>query len=417
MEKKEIFRKVSLERLSSPEQLDMLTRVTTPTAWLALVMLGVILLMALIWGFWGSIPIRVQGHGIIMNQGGITKVVTLGSGLVNEVVVHVNDYVRSGQVVARIAQPMLLNELRNGRNELEEEKNRYKRLVEFSQKDMHYQIESFQAQRQILGTSVLTLEGRVAFVRQQLDKQNQLLEKGLIVPTRVEATRQDLASALEQIESQKIKIEELRSKEFGIRNSTENSIKESEFRINAVERSITMLENRLTYDSRVVSKVSGKVVEIKVSPGMVVSMGTPVISVESQERKLEVVLYVSAADGKKVRPGMEVDIAPSSVKKEEHGSALGLVAFVSDYPSTYEGMFQVLKNEQLARSLSQNAAPYAIRAELIPDSTTVSGYKWTSGKGPPTTIQAGSTCRGEITVELKRPIDYVIPYLKNKLGL
>lgn len=417
MEKKEIFRKVSLERLSSPEQLDMLTRVTTPTAWLALVMLGVILLMALIWGFLGSIPIRVQGQGILLNQGGITKVVTLGSGLVNEVVVHVNDYVRSGQVVARIAQPMLLNELRNGRNELEEEKNRYKRLVEFSQKDMQYQIESFQAQRHILSTSVLTLEGRVAFVRQQLDKQNQLLEKGLIVPTRVEATRQDLASALEQIESQKIKIEELRSKEFSIRNNTENSIKESEFRINAVERNITMLENRLTYDSRVVSKVSGKVVEIEVSPGEVVSMGTPVISVESQERKLEVVLYVSAADGKKVRSGMEVDIVPSSVKKEEHGSALGLVAFVSDYPATYGGMFQLLKNEQLARSLSQNAAPYAIRAELIPDSTTVSGYKWTSGKGPPITIQAGSTCQGEITVELKRPIDYVIPYLKNKLGL
>ena len=103
MEKKEIFRKVSLERLSSPEQLDMLTRVTTSTGWLALVVLGAILAMALVWGFWGSIPIKVRGQGILLSQGGITNVVTLGAGQVTEVVVQANDYVRRGQVVARIA--------------------------------------------------------------------------------------------------------------------------------------------------------------------------------------------------------------------------------------------------------------------------------------------------------------------------
>jgi HlyD family secretion protein len=408
---------VSLERLSSPEQLDMLTRVTTPTGWLSLVVLGAILAMALVWGFWGSIPIKVRGQGILLSQGGIANVVTLGAGQVTEVVVKPNDQVRRGQVVARIAQPVLLNELRNARNELEEAKTQHRRLVEFSGKDLLYQVEAFQAQRQILETSSPTLERRADFVRGQLGKQQQLLDKGLIVPSRVEATRQDLAAVLELIESQKIKAEELRSQEYSLKNRTENAIKESEFRINALERNIASMEYRLTYDSRVVSKASGKVVEVKVSPGGVVAVGTPVISVESQERKLEAVLYVPAADGKKVRPGMEIDVVPSSVKKEEYGSVLGLVAYVSDYPATYQGMVQVLENEQLARTLSRDAAPYAIRAELIPDGETVSGFKWSSGKGPPMTIEAGAICLGEIMVEHKRPISYVIPLLKNKLGL
>jgi HlyD family secretion protein len=417
MEQKEIFRKVSLERLSSPEQLDMLTRVTTPAGWLALVVLGAILIMALVWGFWGSIPIKVQGQGILLSQGGIANVVTLGAGQVTEVVVKANDRVQRGQVVARIAQPVLFNELRNTRNELEETKTQHRRLIDFSRKDLQYQMEAFQAQRLILETSIPTLARQADFMREQLGKQQQLLEKGLIVPSRVETSRQALATVLENIESQKTKIEDLRSQEYSLKNRTENSLKESEFRINTLERNITTMENRLTYDSRVVSKVGGKVVEVKVSPGGVVSLGTPVISVESEERKLEAVLYIPAAEGKKVRPGMEIDLVPSSVKKEEYGSVLGLVAYVSDYPATYQGMVQVLENEQLARTLSRDAAPYAIRAELIPSAKTPSGFKWSSGKGPPISIQAGTICVGEITVEHKRPINYVIPLLKNKLGL
>jgi HlyD family secretion protein len=417
MEKKEIFRKVSLDRLSSPEQLDMLSRVTTPTGWLALVVLGAILTMALVWGFLGSIPIKVQGQGILLRQGGVTDVVTLGAGQVTEVVDKANDQIRRGQVVARIAQPELFNALHNTRNELAEQKAQHRRLVAFSQKDLQFRMEVLQAQRQILETSIPALAQQADFERQQLAKQQHLLDKGLIVPSRVETTRQGLAAALEKSASLKTKIEELRSQEFSLKNTTENSIKESEFRLKALERNIASMENRLTYDSRVVSKVSGTVVEVKISPGSVVAMGTPVISVESQDRNLEAILYIPTADGKKVRSGMEVNLVPSSVKKEEYGSVLGLVVAVSEYPATYQGMLQVLENEQLARTLSLDAAPYAVRAEMIPDGETVSGFKWTSGKGPPVTIQAGTICLGEITVEHKRPINYVIPLLKNKLGL
>ena len=86
----------------------------------------------------------------MLSQGGITNVVTLGAGQVTEVVVQANDYVRRGQVVARIAQPVLLNELRNVRNEIKEAQNRYQRLLDFSQKDLKYQVEAFQAQAKIL---------------------------------------------------------------------------------------------------------------------------------------------------------------------------------------------------------------------------------------------------------------------------
>ena len=417
MEKKEIFRKVSLERLSSPDQLDLLARVTTPTGWYALIVLAMILAMALIWGFLGNIPIVVRGQGILLSQDGITNVVSLGSGQVTEVVVRSNDYVQRGQVIARIAQPELFNQLSNARNELEEARSQYQRMVEFAGKDNKFQGSASLAQKQILQTSITTLERQAVFLKSQLSKQEQLLQKELVVASRVEATRGELAATLQQIESQKVKLAELSSQSYSQSNRSESSLKESEFRINALQRNIALMEDRMTYDSRVVCKTAGKVIEVKVSAGSVVGRGTPVISVESQGRLLKAFLYVPASEGKKVKPGMEIDIVTTAVKKEEYGSVLGLISYVSDYPSTYQGMLQVLENENLTQTLSINGAPYAVEAELIPDSKTISGYKWSSGKGPSITLQAGTMCVAEIIVEHKRPVTYVIPFIKNKLGL
>ena len=58
-----IFRKVSLERLSSPEQLDQLMQVTDPRGWLILSSFTAILVTAVTWGVFGSLPQTVAGMG------------------------------------------------------------------------------------------------------------------------------------------------------------------------------------------------------------------------------------------------------------------------------------------------------------------------------------------------------------------
>lgn len=60
----EIFRKVALDKMSSPEQLDRLPAVSSTRAWLALAAVAVLLAVFIGWGFWGSIPVKVSGQGI-----------------------------------------------------------------------------------------------------------------------------------------------------------------------------------------------------------------------------------------------------------------------------------------------------------------------------------------------------------------
>ncbi|MFO7717174.1 MAG: hypothetical protein R6Y91_01230, partial [Desulfohalobium sp.] len=64
---KKLFRNVSLERLSSPEQLDQVLQVTTPKGWLALLTLAGMIAIALIWGIFGSLPTKVTGMGMFIS--------------------------------------------------------------------------------------------------------------------------------------------------------------------------------------------------------------------------------------------------------------------------------------------------------------------------------------------------------------
>lgn len=62
----EIFRKVALDKMSSPEQLDRLPAVSNTRAWLALAAVAALLVVFIGWGFGGSIPVKVGGQGIFI---------------------------------------------------------------------------------------------------------------------------------------------------------------------------------------------------------------------------------------------------------------------------------------------------------------------------------------------------------------
>jgi hypothetical protein len=64
--KKSLFRKESLERLSSPEQLDQLMQVVRFSDWIPLATLSVLVLLVGIWSVVARIPITVSGRGILI---------------------------------------------------------------------------------------------------------------------------------------------------------------------------------------------------------------------------------------------------------------------------------------------------------------------------------------------------------------
>ena len=67
----------------------------------------------------------------------------------------------------------------------------------------------------------------------------------------------------------------------------------------------------------------------------------------SPTNDLGAIIYVSSMDGRDIRPGMDVQILPSTVKKEEAGYMLGVVASVDEHLSTAQDMLRTLGSDEL----------------------------------------------------------------------
>lgn len=68
--KQTIFRKVSVERLSSPENLDQVMRVVPVKNWIALACLFAVAAAVVAWAFLGELAIQAQGTGMVLQAGG-----------------------------------------------------------------------------------------------------------------------------------------------------------------------------------------------------------------------------------------------------------------------------------------------------------------------------------------------------------
>src|SRR5689334_557222 len=100
-----LFRRSALERLPSPEKLDLLMQVTAPRAWIALRGMTVLIATIVVWGFTGSVTITVSGGGILLRGGaGITGITAPNAGLLNDIYVASGEEIESGQVIARVQQ-------------------------------------------------------------------------------------------------------------------------------------------------------------------------------------------------------------------------------------------------------------------------------------------------------------------------
>ena len=94
MQPASLYRKAALEKLASPERLDVLMQVTSPRGWLALYTMGGVLFALLIWSVFGSIPTRVDGDGILIRGGVLREIRASTPGELVGLSVRINDVVK-----------------------------------------------------------------------------------------------------------------------------------------------------------------------------------------------------------------------------------------------------------------------------------------------------------------------------------
>lgn len=412
-----IFRKVALERLSSPEQLDQLVQVTSPRGWLALAALGTLLLLALVWGVFGTIPTEAMGEGILLRQGGVTGVVATGSGPVLEMKVAVGDTIFKGQVIAEIRQEELLRQVEDAGSKLAEAQRDLQTLGRSAADQKRLRERDLAQKREDLDRTIATLGKDVVLLQERIEAERGLLQDGLITKQAALATQQSLNAKQDELARSRLERNGLELQRLAADTLLDQQIEARRSALHDLELQARETAAKLRESRTVVSPHSGRVLEVLVDRGNVVSPGTPILNLELASADLQAILFVPASTGKKVLQGMKVRVSPSTVKREEFGAILGTVVRVAEFPSTARGMTRLLGNEALVERLMQAGPPIQVDVALERDPRTPTGYRWSSSQGPSLEISSGTLANGSVVVREDRPISLVIPTLREKLGI
>ncbi|MCF8011122.1 MAG: NHLP bacteriocin system secretion protein [Clostridiales bacterium] len=456
-----VFRKVSLDRLSSPEELDQRLTVTSPVGWLACTAVAMLILGGLIWGIFGKIPDKAVGQGIIISSGGIANVIHHASGQVTDVSAQEGDYVEKGDVIARVKQTGLIEDINRLKEDREVIRNLNPDDPRIDSEMLNFKVygeiiniaQSIKQARNNLEVTKASLSTakkereikleqanwEVQQARLELEEDREdyesykyLFDKGAVSERDFKEAERSYISSKEYLQIKQENLQNLQSEantfsHAQVLKAEKNlQILKQQFKDTLLlkERELQKLiarnQEQLFNNSEIAASFSGRVLELQVNKGDMVRAGSSVCSIAREEKEaksLEAVLYVPLEKGKKILPGTEVNISPTTVKKEEDGFMRGNVKSVSKYPASARGMMLTLGNQELVKRLSGKGAPIEVKVELIRDNSTVSKYKWSTPDGPDMVIDSGTLCLGEVKVRQQRPISMVIPYIKKVLPI
>jgi HlyD family secretion protein len=396
---------------------DRPVRIVKPAGWLQLGAIVVALAGALIWAALLDVPVVVNGKGMILSIHGVAAVASPSRGTIAELMVKEGDDVRVGDLIARIEQPDLRMQhatkvamLKEARERLARHEDLNRRTIETQRVADKVRTEAAQRRITLLGSELQVLRERDANL-------HDLSKRGVV-------SRDQVLASEAKVHEVEIEIGSATSEIAAISSQADLQLLQQERDISAIRDQVSQLETEtaetaklLAVQSEIRSAYSGRIVELEASAGSFIEAGAPMMTLLRDDDNdpttgpLFALAYVPPADGKNIKTGARVLVAPSSVERSEYGMIRGVVRTVAETPSTTAGMMNVLKNDQMVKALSANGAPFMVTIELQQDPKTRSGYAWSSSQGPDAHLTSGTVADSEIVVVERRLLGVVIPPL------
>jgi HlyD family secretion protein len=392
------------------EEVDERMVVISFRAWIGLAALGIIFVAVLIWAFFGSITLTVEGRGISLTTGGVLNVVTKNKGRVVETNVKKGERIEKGTLIATIYDYELqvnLSTAIDRMNSLRQDLLAARRIAE---KEDDHRKEGIRQNIEALEFSIEKRKEQIPFLEQDLEAKKRLYDEGLVSASQREQAVRSLMEEKIRLEETQAKIASLKADLKKVYKSDELKNYERLYRDAANE--VKRLEARNVFQ-QIISPFEGMVIELQARTGEIVQEGQSIVWLEKPREEaedLQFVSFVPADRGHRVEEGMPVTMQLFNVEPQKHGYLMGTVAEVSQYPVTAQYIFSIVQSKELVEFLSDNqAALIEVNVSPIPDPDTYSGFRWTSARGPDIEIHSGLLSFVKIAVEKRKPISYVFP--------
>lgn len=407
------------ERFNSPEQFDQSIRLIPSAMRLMAASAAVIILGALAWGVFGSVPTRAVGRGVLLsNKGGNLGISAVSPGLVLDLFVEPGDRVEAGARIASIEQRLLNAQIEHAEAAVRRLEANLAKLKAIHALQIRQSEETARQQLSAADVQIAANEVRRERLRQLVAAYESLRARGMMAQAEV-LSKQDqydeTALELANAAARKAEIGATLQKK---RDDLADVERLAQLEIDRKQAELGELQVQMTVGSTVRAPTDGVIQEVRVGRGDVVAAGTTLVTIRrGGPEHLEMLVMLGGPKRKRVTEGMSARIVPDGTKREEYGSMRGRVLSVSEGEVSNEHIEQILQNAQLTRRLIGDNSALLARVEVFPTDTNPSGFTWWSGNGPPYRITPGSVADVDIIVEQVRPISLAIPALRKLLSV
>lgn len=269
----DIFRKVSLARLSSPDQLDQMLRVTTPRSWIALAGIGLLLGVTVVWGYEGSVATKASGQGVIIRSGGVLNVVSPAAGILLSMSVRIGDRIKADQVIAKVEQPDIVEKIKASEKALADLRSQRERALKAKTEGARLDVAALDEQKTSDQEEIKGLKEQEKLAADRVPVEEDLYSKGLITQQEVIAAKQKLLEIQDKIAADQAKLVQIDAQKFSANAQPVQTDEDMQARIQEQERNIVVQKKELELATDVVSPYGGQVIEIRADTGGVVTEG------------------------------------------------------------------------------------------------------------------------------------------------
>ena len=387
-----IFRKASLEKLSSPEQIDRLVPLTSPRSWMGIVFVSIILIALVVWGILGSIPKKYQGQGVMMSSGGTVSIQSKMSGVISDIGVDKGDIISKGQIIARIDQSEVVEEIEKLEKKLKqlESKNQLAYGSKITEQTLEIAKQNEEIKKQNIEI-IDALEDKKIYESDLSKKEEAVINNKILLDAGAISIEVYDNSVLERDQAKRSRDGAITVYEQAVRNKEYLNIElqqligakevlEKELLDNPDERDLYVkieeYKNKLSKGD-IYSTVDGKVLKIDTDKYNIVQLGSSIITILEKGvdvNETSILFYLPIEQGKRILPGMSVNVYPSTVNRQEYGHMKAIITKVSEYAITTEEIRETLGSDELANKFMQMGVLVEINANLLKDENTRSGF-------------------------------------------
>ncbi|ABI62424.1 NHLP bacteriocin system secretion protein [Granulibacter bethesdensis] len=425
-----LFRQQSLKQLDKPEDFQVPLRVVGPVDWLVGLLCLAFCISIILWSCISRYRETVQGRGILVRTDGMFIGINAPkAGWIDEVVAQ-GRKVKAHDLVASLATPEEDARIQDMQSRIAQIETQQASISKRYIQRIAVETRAQQRRRDELQESAGLTERRIAEAAVTLSNREYLFNNGAGTIDRVHEARERLFASREALSHTRADLASLDSVLLSLEG-------QRDLELESIHRQLLELQGQLE-QAKLARKLAdeirapqaGLVALVPVTKNALVAAGQRIITLETGESKLEVLFFVPGDLGKRIEPGMQVRISPTTAPREEYGMLIGKVVSISPHPEGQAEISEHLGNPELARMMAKDGTPFEVRAtlELAPsepvpdddedeDDVRHNPYTWTSTRGTTISLSSGQMVVADVTVRQAPPISLVIPALRRWTGL